>query len=75
MIISAGAPRRLGKVHPSSAVRRSGPPSTELTPLSPRGKGADVSAPRYGMQELACAGSLCGPILRASLADVEIIVA
>src|ERR1700730_9187363 len=36
--LSAGAPPRLGKGHPSSAAHRSDPPLTELAPLSPRGR-------------------------------------
>ena len=43
--LSAGAPPRLGKGHPSSAARRSDPPLTELAPLSPRGRGVDDPHP------------------------------
>jgi hypothetical protein len=43
--LSAGAPPRLGKGHPSSAAHRSDPPLTELAPLSPRGRGAGLPAP------------------------------
>jgi hypothetical protein len=43
--LSAGAPPRLGKGHPSSAARRSDLPLTKLAPLSPRGRGAGLPAP------------------------------